>query len=174
MDMLRYCGRGSRVLFRAASNALGSNKHHTRHILIMQQPTINFKPKYTQPITLDALLELDPGFITAEISRLENSINHLTRSNSDLLMAEKEEDDAAERKVFVLAREENEDVIESQRERITMMKLALNQMLGIDSDNPHYAKDKARGEGGDDRTIPRADPVRREPTSSDEDVGVFV
>lgn len=138
----------------------------------MQQPTINFKPKYTQPITLDALLELDPGFITAEISRLENSINHLTRSNSDLLLAEKEEDDAAERQVFVLAREENEDVIESQRERITMMKLALHQMIGVDSEGPHYAQDKAEGGGVDENTSNQT--VSRELTSVDEETGVFL
>lgn len=138
----------------------------------MQQPTINFKPKYTQPITLDALLELDPGFITAEISRLENSINHLTRSNSDLLLAEKEEDDAAERQVFVLAREENEDVIESQRERITMMKLALHQMIGVDSEGPHYAQDKAKGGGVDENTSNQT--VSRELTSVDEETGVFL
>ncbi|KAH9824168.1 hypothetical protein DFH28DRAFT_879529 [Melampsora americana] len=136
------------------------------------QQTINFKPKHIQPITLDALLELDPGFIAAEISRLENSINHLTRSNSDLLMAEKEEEDVGERQIFVLARAENEDVIESQRERITMMRLALHQMIGLNSGNPHYTRDAAKGGGGDVTNGPEGDPVNRERTVVDEEIGV--
>lgn len=60
---------------------------------------------------MDALLGLEPAIISAEISRLENSIKHLLESNSELLEAEETESDAEEKKVFSEARQENEDTM---------------------------------------------------------------
>ncbi|KAG0143961.1 hypothetical protein CROQUDRAFT_108843 [Cronartium quercuum f. sp. fusiforme G11] len=113
-----------------------TSQYHT--FCIMAQFT-GFSPKHPQPITLDALMELEPAILSAEISRLENSINHLVQSNTDLLSAETTENDAEDRQVFEDARRENEVVIERQKERITMIQIALCQMIGIDQDNPHYS-----------------------------------
>lgn len=75
------------------------------------ETTSHFTPKHSQPVTLDALLELEPAILTAEISRLDNSIGHLLRSNQDLAEAEMQEEDGVDREVFADARRENEVVM---------------------------------------------------------------
>ncbi|WWC63527.1 uncharacterized protein I303_106130 [Kwoniella dejecticola CBS 10117] len=104
---------------------------------------INFTPKHAQPFTLEEAMHLGIETLVAEIKRLENSINHLRRTQSELRSyLESEEGKADEGEdgegEIGLAYKENEDTISSQSERITLIKLALLNKLGSDARLEHY------------------------------------
>ncbi|RDX55572.1 hypothetical protein OH76DRAFT_1371866 [Lentinus brumalis] len=85
---------------------------------------MEYKPRYSQPFTLEEARLLAVPIITEEISRLQNSLSHLQRTQEELkeaLTTAPGDPDLTE------ALEENEVVIGSQNERITMLKIVLNE-----------------------------------------------
>ncbi|KAL5527351.1 hypothetical protein ACEPAG_6142 [Sanghuangporus baumii] len=96
---------------------------------------MEYSPKYKQPFTLAQACELDIPIITKEIERLENSLFHLHRTQTELkehLSGSVDED----RELLDVIKE-NEDVIASQKERIKMLKLALEEK-GVNARSSHY------------------------------------
>ncbi|ORY76863.1 hypothetical protein BCR35DRAFT_292372 [Leucosporidium creatinivorum] len=102
----------------------------------------SFIPVHDQPVTLAALKELEPEILTAEVARLQNSIKHLERSNEELKTfcseADDEDLDDDSRREFEQSVKENEETIASQKERMVMLRLALESQLGVDATNSHY------------------------------------
>ncbi|CED84008.1 hypothetical protein [Phaffia rhodozyma] len=94
-----------------------------------------FSPQYNQPFTIEEAFALDPPIITEEISRLQNSIQHLERSNLDLVtfLASETDPDVA------LALQDNKITIATQSERIQILQIALGSKLGIRVSDSHYA-----------------------------------
>ncbi|TCD68193.1 hypothetical protein EIP91_011365 [Steccherinum ochraceum] len=95
---------------------------------------MEYRPRHPQPFTVAEAARLDVPIITEEIARLEHSINHLERTQTELsefLANEPDDED------FSQAFAENRDVIGSQKERIAMLRLALSEK-GIPTNNPHY------------------------------------
>jgi len=85
---------------------------------------MEYTPRYSQPFTVAQAVLLDVPIITEEISRIQTSLDHLRRTQSELREALADDpDDLDFRKAF----EENEDVIGSQAERISMLQLALTE-----------------------------------------------
>ncbi|TFK91495.1 hypothetical protein K466DRAFT_467086, partial [Polyporus arcularius HHB13444] len=85
---------------------------------------MEYKPRYSQPFTLEEARLLAVPIITEEISRLQNSLSHLQRTQEELkeaLTTAPGDPDLTE------AFEENEVVIGSQNERITMLQIVLNE-----------------------------------------------
>ncbi|KAK4704756.1 hypothetical protein P7C70_g1453, partial [Phenoliferia sp. Uapishka_3] len=106
----------------------------------------SFTPKHSQPVSVSSLVELEPDTLSAEITRLQNSISHLKRSNQELYDfihppdgAEGEEElDEETRKEFEESVRENAVTIARQEERILMVRLAMERKLGVDATNSHY------------------------------------
>ncbi|THH32889.1 hypothetical protein EUX98_g1279 [Antrodiella citrinella] len=94
---------------------------------------MEYVPRYPQPFTVGQAVMLDVPTITEEISRIGNSLEHLRRTQSELLEALAEDPDDPD---FRKAYEENEDVIGSQAERVSMLQLALTEK-GIPTSS-HY------------------------------------
>jgi len=94
---------------------------------------MEFKPRYPQPFTIAQAIEFDVSVITEEIARLQNSITHL-KGTQQLIQThlETEGDDAELAAVL----RENEEVIASQQERISMLQFVLRErgITGIE----HY------------------------------------
>ncbi|KAJ6628721.1 hypothetical protein B0H10DRAFT_1988973 [Mycena sp. CBHHK59/15] len=86
---------------------------------------MDYKPRYAQPFTLTEAKLLDVETITEEIARLQNSLQRLHETQQMLReyisMQSGEEVDVEIAKVI----EENETVIGSQLERISILKMAL-------------------------------------------------
>ncbi|KAJ7276497.1 hypothetical protein B0H12DRAFT_1085700 [Mycena haematopus] len=87
---------------------------------------MDYKPRYPQPFSLGEAKLLDVETITEEIARLQNSLQRLGETQSMLrehvaAMQPSEEVDPEITKAI----EENETVIGSQSERISMLKMAL-------------------------------------------------
>ncbi|KWU42165.1 hypothetical protein RHOSPDRAFT_5488, partial [Rhodotorula sp. JG-1b] len=124
---------------------------------------MDYSPRHAQPVTLAQLRQLEPELLTGEIARLENSLQHLEASNVELRAwagiessAGKPEDgtttttttttdddeqlDEGSKREFAEAVRENEETIASQRERLTMIRLALEEKVGVDAANPHYER----------------------------------
>ncbi|ORY35679.1 hypothetical protein BCR39DRAFT_511452 [Naematelia encephala] len=94
---------------------------------------ITFHPAHAQPFTLEQAMLLEINILVAEIQRLENSIQHLRETQSQLTLFLQTEDDQDLRQAY----QENEIVIDSQSERITLIKVALLNKVGQDS-AAHY------------------------------------
>lgn len=62
----------------------------------------------------------------AEKTRLENALQHLIRSNAEIREALSLDDDP----VYIEALQENEVVIQSMREKLTLIEAALSRMNG--------------------------------------------
>ncbi|TKA56711.1 hypothetical protein B0A53_01906 [Rhodotorula sp. CCFEE 5036] len=123
---------------------------------------MDYTPRHAQPVTLAQLRQLEPELLTGEIARLENSIQHLEASNVELRVwagissAGKPDDGTAttaaavddddeqldedSKREFAEAVRENEETVASQRERLTMIRLALEEKIGVDAANPHYER----------------------------------
>ncbi|KAH9844263.1 uncharacterized protein C8Q71DRAFT_852765 [Rhodofomes roseus] len=84
---------------------------------------MDYRPRYPQPFTLQEAIALDVPVITEEIARLQNSLQHLRRTQNELQAAS----DAAPDPEFTKAIEENDLVIGSQEERISILKMALTE-----------------------------------------------
>ncbi|KIL68057.1 hypothetical protein M378DRAFT_927770 [Amanita muscaria Koide BX008] len=117
---------------------------------------MEFKPRYPQPFTILQAIELDVSVITEEIARLQNSISHLKDTQQSLQTYLSTEDDAE----LATALKENEDVIASQQERITILQFALRGK-GIIG-NEHYSLP----------TPSRTEPDELTPTENREDGGI--
>lgn len=99
-------------------------------------PSSTFKPVHQQPVTLQQLIELEPELLTAgatdsraldklcrtdvvlstEASRLQNSLNHLERSNREIAACLQDDEsssdfDQSERDEMKASIEENEGVM---------------------------------------------------------------
>ncbi|EJD01120.1 uncharacterized protein FOMMEDRAFT_36524, partial [Fomitiporia mediterranea MF3/22] len=96
---------------------------------------MEYKPKHAQPFTYAQAHRFETPTITEEITRLENSLFHLNRTQVELnahLTGSPEED-----RELLEAITENEAVIGSQTERISMLKLVLEER-GITANSEHY------------------------------------
>lgn len=84
---------------------------------------MDYAPKYAQPFTFEQATLLDVPVIFEEIARLQNSLQHLKRTQDELQAFV---DDSEKDPDIVQALEENRTVIGSQEERIDMLKMALS------------------------------------------------
>ncbi|RPD67208.1 hypothetical protein L226DRAFT_499201 [Lentinus tigrinus ALCF2SS1-7] len=85
---------------------------------------MEYTPRYPQPFTLEEARQLAVPIITEEITRLQNSLTHLRRTQEELkeaLTTSPGDPDLTE------AFEENEVVIGSQNERVAMLQIVLNE-----------------------------------------------
>ncbi|GAA5902837.1 uncharacterized protein JCM6883_007258 [Sporobolomyces salmoneus] len=98
-----------------------------------------FRPQHDQPVTLAELSTLEPELLVNEISRLENSLKHLKRSNEELKEFIEVEDDEETKAEFVNTVFENQETIAKQEERIQMIRLALEEQIGVQASNSHYS-----------------------------------
>ncbi|KAF5344101.1 hypothetical protein D9758_008850 [Tetrapyrgos nigripes] len=118
---------------------------------------MEYTPRYTQPFTLSEVIALDVSTITEEeIARLQNSLKHLGETQQFLREAMEVEDSDNVDAELTKAYEENQVVIGSQEERISMLKMALTEKGVVsgahydDADKaPESAKRIAQAEPGD-------------------------
>ncbi|GAA6016197.1 hypothetical protein JCM11491_003766 [Sporobolomyces phaffii] len=101
-----------------------------------------FRPRHDQPVTLAELSTIEPELLVNEITRLKNSLKHLRRSNDELEEFAREEDDAETKAEFVNTVFENRETISKQEERIEMIRLALEEQIGVQATNGHYASSR--------------------------------
>jgi len=96
---------------------------------------MDYIPRHSQPFTLEQAILLDVSIISEEITRLQNSLQHLKRTQDELRqhVASTSSPDAD----FIEATAENEDVIGSQEERVMILKLALAHK-GVSMNSGHY------------------------------------
>jgi C4-type Zn-finger protein len=73
--------------------------------------------------------------MSLEVQRLLNSVQHLLRSNTELAAFLIEDDDEE----FNQSIQENEMTIKAQQERLEMIRIVLQDKLGIEATNSHYA-----------------------------------
>jgi len=104
-----------------------------------------FTVRMKHPMSLDALLQLDTSTLIAEMARLEDSIQRLVRSNLDILQFLQDEEaqsDPDSNLPLIEARDENLVTIETQKERIEMIKWCITRKTRRNgADNPHYQLD---------------------------------
>ncbi|KAI0269140.1 hypothetical protein BC834DRAFT_613903 [Gloeopeniophorella convolvens] len=91
---------------------------------------MDYHPKHPQPFSFSEALKLDPATITEEIARLQNSLKHL-KQTQDELRPYLDDPELAQ------ASRENEGVIASQEERISMLTMALVEK-GVVASGGHY------------------------------------
>jgi len=95
---------------------------------------MDFVPRYSQPFTLQQATLLDVPILSEEIDRLKNSLQHLRRTQEELVVhiaaTSPPDPDLSE------AFKENEQVIGSQEERIVILKSALAHKGA--SNSSHY------------------------------------
>ncbi|KAJ7507920.1 hypothetical protein B0H11DRAFT_1969322 [Mycena galericulata] len=102
---------------------------------------MDYKPRYAQPFTLAEASLLDVQTITEEIVRLQNSLQRLDETQKMLRehLASIQPGEEVDHEI-TKAIEENETVIGSQVERISILKMALQTMgivAGSHYDVPH-------------------------------------
>ncbi|KAJ6539445.1 hypothetical protein B0H19DRAFT_360476 [Mycena capillaripes] len=88
---------------------------------------MDYKPRYTQPFTLSEARLLDVETIVEEIARLQNSLQRLGETQDILrehVASSIQPGEEVDREI-TKAIEENEIVIGSQSERISILKMAL-------------------------------------------------
>ncbi|ORX38319.1 hypothetical protein BD324DRAFT_649694 [Kockovaella imperatae] len=91
---------------------------------------MDFVPIHEHPFTLEEAILMEIDILAAEIARLQNSIKHLQSTQEEIqtfISEDPENDDDGE---LSKALRENEDVIASQTERITLIKVALLNKVG--------------------------------------------
>jgi len=96
---------------------------------------MDYTPRHSQPFTLEQAVLLDVAIISEEITRLQNSLQHLKRTQEEL--REHVATSSPLDPDFVEAIAENEDVIGSQEERVMILKLALAHK-GASTISGHY------------------------------------
>ncbi|KAG1775849.1 hypothetical protein EV702DRAFT_1113371 [Suillus placidus] len=92
---------------------------------------MDFTPCHPQPFTFQQAISFDPEVSADEISRLQNSISHLKRTQEELQEYAQDPDIAQVIK-------ENNQTLASQDERIFMLKLALTQRGASNATSAHY------------------------------------
>ncbi|KNZ44155.1 hypothetical protein VP01_945g4 [Puccinia sorghi] len=104
-----------------------------------------FSVRMKHPTSLNVLLQLDTATLLAEMARLEDSIQRLVRSNLDILQFLQDEQDQSDpdsNLPLIEARDENLVTIETQKERIEMIKWCITRKTRRNGDdNPHYQLD---------------------------------
>lgn len=98
---------------------------------------MDYQPHYAQPFTLIEAIGLDVSVITEEIARLLNSLKHLRETQEMLRDYQSTEMPETADLEIQKALDENEVVIGSQTERISILRLALLEKGVVDSD--HHA-----------------------------------
>ncbi|KAI9637651.1 uncharacterized protein MKK02DRAFT_43577 [Dioszegia hungarica] len=93
-------------------------------------PPISFVPRHSQPFTLEQAMQLEVDMLVAEVGRLENSLTHLRETQAELASFLKEDPEGDADGELAKAMEENDEVIESQSERVTLVKIALLNKVG--------------------------------------------
>lgn len=111
---------------------------------------MEFRPKHPQPFSLSEALKFDPATITEEIARLENSLQHLRRTQDELRLYS----DDPELSQYL---GENEEVIASQAERVDMLNIALNEK-GVVASGSHYEPAKTPAAAAASRQPPMRPP----------------
>ncbi|THV08444.1 hypothetical protein K435DRAFT_847305 [Dendrothele bispora CBS 962.96] len=104
---------------------------------------MDYVPRYVQPFSLAEAIALDVSTISEEIARLQNSLKHLNETQQflkEIIEAENPETVDAD---LTKAYEENQTVIGSQEERISMLKLALTEK-GVTT-GTHYEPVQTQG-----------------------------
>jgi len=99
---------------------------------------MEYHPKHPQPFSLSDALKFDLATITEEIARLENSLQHLRRTQDELRSYSDDHDPELSQVLL-----ENEEVIASQEERINMLNIALNEK-GVSTAGGHYERTETR------------------------------
>ncbi|KAJ3555538.1 hypothetical protein NP233_g12185 [Leucocoprinus birnbaumii] len=97
---------------------------------------MEYHPRYAQPFTLAEAVGLDVSVITDEIARLHNSLKHLQETQKMLREYQSAEAPGTVDPEIRKALDENEVVIGSQTERISILKMALAEKGVVDSS--HY------------------------------------
>ncbi|KAG2362569.1 hypothetical protein BDR07DRAFT_1333003 [Suillus spraguei] len=92
---------------------------------------MEFIPRHPQPFTFQQAISFDPEVSADEISRLQNSISHLRRTQEEL-QEYPEDPDIAQ------AIKENNETLAAQDERIFMLRLALTQRGASNATSAHY------------------------------------
>ncbi|KAG9100458.1 hypothetical protein FRC06_004128 [Ceratobasidium sp. 370] len=133
-----------------------------------------FQPVYPQPFTFDHACQLDAPTISAEIARLQNSLQALGSTQRQLQEAIAEEvtpDPELEQ-----ALRENSVVIASQEERIVMLRNALEVQGAAIADNPHYDMMQApsRLPPTAASALPSQDPANPPNAHEEDDEGVYL
>ncbi|KAF9652191.1 hypothetical protein BDM02DRAFT_3109616 [Thelephora ganbajun] len=100
------------------------------------------KFKYPQPFTWAQVMDLDVVTISQEITRLQHSLDHLKSTQDQLQYFIDTTSESAPDPEFMGAIQENIDVINSQEERVSILKHALVQK-GVVSPS-HYDLDPSR------------------------------
>ncbi|TFY79867.1 hypothetical protein EWM64_g4143 [Hericium alpestre] len=130
---------------------------------------MEYHPRHAQPFTLTEAVLLPLDTITDEIARLENSLKHL-RETQEELKQNVEGLDAPDPE-FCQAFEENENVIGSQEERITILEMALEQKGIVSARSAHYVGSPPTQRAGDAQQQPSPSaPEPTEPTGDEEGV----
>jgi len=96
---------------------------------------MDYTPRHSQPFTLEQAILLDVVIISEEITRLQNSLQHLKKTQEEL--REHVATSSPPDPDFIEAIAENEDVIGSQEERVMMLRLALAHK-GASTSSGHY------------------------------------
>ncbi|KAH9045569.1 hypothetical protein EDB85DRAFT_1848629, partial [Lactarius pseudohatsudake] len=91
---------------------------------------MEYHPKHPQPFSFSDALKFDVATITEEITRLQNSLRHLKRTQDEL----RTYSDGPE---LAQVLRENEAVIASQEERVSMLNMALIEK-GVVTSGSHY------------------------------------
>ncbi|KZT74345.1 hypothetical protein DAEQUDRAFT_720508 [Daedalea quercina L-15889] len=121
---------------------------------------MDYRPRYAQPFTLREAVRLDVSVITEEMARLQNSLQHLRRTQTELRNAA----DAAPDPEFTKAIEENDIVIGSQEERISILTMALTEK-GV-AMSSHYGMAQPTSLGDNDTEYSTSQPAGTSPTST--------
>ncbi|TGZ84410.1 hypothetical protein EX30DRAFT_106591 [Ascodesmis nigricans] len=111
------------------------------------------EPAIPLPIFIDAIQSLDLPLLHAEISRLQNSIFHLRRSNAALETEVEAAGDEELQEIVV----ENQDVIVRQEERITVLREEIGRRTGRTEEHGGGEEVKEEGERNDDATRTNGD-----------------
>jgi len=100
------------------------------------------KFRYPQPFTWAQVMDLDVGTISQEITRLQDSLYHLKSTQDELQYLIDTTADSIPDPEFMDTIQENVDVINSQEERVSILKHALVQK-GVVSPS-HYDLDPSQ------------------------------
>jgi len=99
---------------------------------------MEYSSKYNQPFTLSQAIHLDVSILSEEITRLQNSLQHLRSTQTTLRehTASEQSSNSPVDPEITVALSENEETIGSQEERISILKMALAHK-GVSTSN-HY------------------------------------
>ncbi|KAN0131469.1 hypothetical protein V8E53_010846 [Lactarius tabidus] len=115
---------------------------------------MEYHPKHPQPFSFSEALKLDPTTIADEITRLQNSLKHLKRTQDEL----RAYSDGPELAQIL---RENDAVIASQEERIYMLNMVLIERGVISSSGHNEITQPPAAAALDEQQAGAAAPTRR-------------